>query len=602
MEERPLITEREVRGRAIGQSFERGEDYLEGGYVENLVLRGEVLTAEVVGSQYEPYLVEVHFSGNTIAQTICTCPYDRGGDCKHIVAVLLAYIRDRESLAERPLLATLLADLDAEQLREVILTVVGGQPGWVQAFETAVAQLQAGVGVGGETAVVPKNINTEAIQQAIRGQMAQYAPSRSRYYDEWYDSDDYPDYGEALDPFVEQAVACLDANDAAGALAVLEVALAEWFAQVNKLDDYHEDIFSDTASECLEGVGEVLAEALLSQDLSSQSKEAWQKRLRKWDDQVANSTSIKIALAALEQGWHYPPLLRVIEKGEITNQGAWEGESPWFADALAQARLRVLARQQKWQAYLWLAEAEGQIRLYANMLARLGRTEEAVAEAKQYLVLADEVLSLLQVLYEKGEKTAVFDLAAHHIARATASWQEVMLARWVRETAVKEKQTQLANQVAAFTFYCSCSLEDYLAAEQIGGESWPTQKTQLLAWLSQANYVSEAAEIYLHEKMLPEAMAEVAKSHYHHSSLINVIEAAKDAYPDWAIGQCQLQAERIMDAGKAQNYDVAAKWLARAKPIYLAAGKAEAWRSYLDGLLETHRRKYKLVPMLRAVR
>ncbi|MCA9994512.1 MAG: SWIM zinc finger family protein, partial [Anaerolineales bacterium] len=117
MEERPLITEREVRGRAIGQSFERGEDYLEGGYVENLVLRGQVLTAEVVGSQYEPYLVEVHFSGNTIAKAICTCPYDRGGDCKHIVAVLLAYIRDRESLAERPLLATLLADLDAEHLR-----------------------------------------------------------------------------------------------------------------------------------------------------------------------------------------------------------------------------------------------------------------------------------------------------------------------------------------------------------------------------------------------------------------------------------------------------------------------------------------------------
>ncbi|MCA9995295.1 MAG: hypothetical protein KDE56_06105 [Anaerolineales bacterium] len=57
-----------------------------------------------------------------------------------------------------------------------------------------------------------------------------------------------------------------------------------------------------------------------------------------------------------------------------------------------------------------------------------------------------------------------------------------------------------------------------------------------------------------------------------------------------------------MDAGKAQAYDEAANWLARAKPIYLAADKAEAWRSYLDGLLETHRRKYKLVPMLRKIR
>lgn len=56
-----------------------------------------------------------------------------------------------------------------------------------------------------------------------------------------------------------------------------------------------------------------------------------------------------------------------------------------------------------------------------------------------------------------------------------------------------------------------------------------------------------------------------------------------------------------MDAGKAQDYDVAAKWLARAKPIYQTAGQAVAWRGYLESLLETHRRKYKLVPMLRAL-
>lgn len=598
MEERPLITEQEVRGRAGLQPFARGQNYLAGGHVENLVLRGEVLTAEVSGTQYEPYLVEVAFHGNTIAGAMCTCPYDLGGDCKHIVAVLLTYIRDRESLAERPSLATLLADLDAEQLRTVILAVANTSV-LVGAVETAVSQLQAGAVA--ETAVVPKNINTEAIQQAVREQMGQYAPKRSRYYDEWYDSDDYPDYGEALTPFVEQAAACLEANDAAGALVVLEAALIEWFAQVKKLDDYHEELFSETASECLEGVGDLLAEALLSQDLSSQARQAWSKRLRKWDDQLDSTTSIGIALAALDQGWRYPPLLRVIEQGEITDQGAWEGERPWFADELALARLRVLARQQKWQAYLWLAEAEGQLGLYVKMLAQMGETEKAVAEAKQYLVLADEVLAVLQLLYARREKTAVFDLAAHHLANATAGGQELGLGRWVRETAVKEQQRPLANQAAAFTFHCLYLLEDYLAAKKISGESWPTQKVQLLTWLREAKYAQEAVEIYLHEKMLPEAMAEVEKSHYAHSSLINVIEAVKDTYADWAIRQCQRQAEQIMDAGKAQDYDVAAKWLARAKPIYLAAGQAEAWRSYLAGLLETHRRKYKLVPMLRAL-
>jgi len=32
----------------------------------------------------------------------CTCHYDWGGYCKHIVAVLLTFIRDRAEIADRP--------------------------------------------------------------------------------------------------------------------------------------------------------------------------------------------------------------------------------------------------------------------------------------------------------------------------------------------------------------------------------------------------------------------------------------------------------------------------------------------------------------------
>jgi uncharacterized Zn finger protein len=56
-----------------------------------------------------------------------------------------------------------------------------------------------------------------------------------------------------------------------------------------------------------------------------------------------------------------------------------------------------------------------------------------------------------------------------------------------------------------------------------------------------------------------------------------------------------------MNAGKANAYDTAVGWLRIAHDIYLQHGRGAEWRAYLNGLLETHGRKYKLVPMLRGI-
>ena len=57
-----------------------------------------------------------------------------------------------------------------------------------------------------------------------------------------------------------------------------------------------------------------------------------------------------------------------------------------------------------------------------------------------------------------------------------------------------------------------------------------------------------------------------------------------------------------MDQGKAQYYDAAARWLARARTAYRHAGREAEWRAYHQELLEQHGRKYKLVPLLKALR
>ncbi len=88
MTNRPNLTEATVRRLATAQSFERGEDYYYRSAVYDIVRRGDTLQTEVEGSQYEPYQVTIELDAAGITSTYCSCPYDWGGVCKHIVAVL----------------------------------------------------------------------------------------------------------------------------------------------------------------------------------------------------------------------------------------------------------------------------------------------------------------------------------------------------------------------------------------------------------------------------------------------------------------------------------------------------------------------------------
>lgn len=72
------------------QILTRGEDYYHSGQVESVCREGNHVTAEVSGSEEDPYLVELDFSGGgELEDWSCDCPYDRGPVCKHIVAALL---------------------------------------------------------------------------------------------------------------------------------------------------------------------------------------------------------------------------------------------------------------------------------------------------------------------------------------------------------------------------------------------------------------------------------------------------------------------------------------------------------------------------------
>jgi uncharacterized Zn finger protein len=103
--------------------------------------------------------------------------------------------------------------------------------------------------------------------------------------------------------------------------------------------------------------------------------------------------------------------------------------------------------------------------------------------------------------------------------------------------------------------------------------------------------------------MLTEAMTVLDKPAYaSEHDLRRVIEATRETYPDWGIRKSKRKAEAIMDAGSSGSYDTAVSWLKTTRDIYQQHQRQQEWEAYLDSLLDTHHRKYKLVPMLRNIR
>ena len=83
---------------------------------------------------------------------------------------------------------------------------------------------------------------------------------------------------------------------------------------------------------------------------------------------------------------------------------------------------------------------------------------------------------------------------------------------------------------------------------------------------------------------------------------MHLASMAHASHPQWVIRLAMHQANSIMDANQADHYARAAQWLEKAALAHEVQGREDDWRTCLDELIERHRRKYKLRPLLEELR
>jgi uncharacterized Zn finger protein len=593
MDPLPNVTEAIIRQQASADSYLRGREYYEQGAVLRVVRRGQQVQAEVEGSQYEPYRVQITYDAGGIAQAICSCPYDWGGWCKHIVATLLACVHDPAHIDERPSLQTLLAGLDGEQLQALLLRLVELQPELADVIEAQVQRWQIQP-VGDAPALRQRrtSIDPDVFRRQVRSTLRSLGRMRR--------SEAYRHVSAVVDEVrqvLEQTKGFVAAGDGRNALAILEAVTEAYITDWVELDDSDGE-----ASAFFEDLGSACTEAILVADLTIKERRTWAKKLAQWQHEVEDygiGVGFEAAMAAAEQGWDYPPLVRVLQ-GEITDKGAWEAEAPFYADTLAIARLNVLERQERYQEYLYLAEAEGQTERYVTMLVRLGRVQEAVDYGLQYLATTDEALALATALRGREEHRAALQIAEHGL---NLEGSKAPLATWVADLALGMGESGCALDAALIAFREAPELAAYQRVKELAGERWPELQRDLLADLRQGRSYDPQGpvEIFLHEGLVEDAMRAVEGS-ASYALLEQVVDAAIPSYAEWAIQTCCQQAESILNQGKSQYYHHAARWLEKARGAYRTADRETEWETYLCELMARHRRKYSLIPMLETLK
>ena len=587
----PKLTVANLKRHATDRSISRAESYFRSGAVTGITLRQQTLSATVEGNQAGHYRVNITFDEGGILEARCSCPYEFGGWCKHIVATLMVCIHKPQTIESRPSLSQLLEQLNLSQTKELIQSLVEKSPDLLELVDFYASKMNQAVTISVQQKASPKRKTSvdpapyqrqarEIVREAVRG---------------WEYGAEEDDMAEDLSKLTQDALAFVEQGDGYSALSLLQ-GITEGCAQSWHMVD---DFLGMEPIDFSIDLDSAWTEALLSTDLSADEASSWQEEIEIWQDSLGD---FPMALEALRQGWDYPPLQQVFQ-GEITEQGAWTGEAPDWADEFSQIRLKILSRQKRYEDYLLLAQAEGQTQAYLTMLGQLGRIEEAMSVAKEQMETLLEAKALAETLRTQNRLPEALAIAMQGLRLAQDKTHLLFeFADWTRNLAegLGDRPAELEATIAAFG--ARPSLRDYQAIEALAGENWANTREKLLQQIREMSPWLDAdaqVDILLHEGLISDAVEKVSDfSSYQESLVLRVMDVAIASHSEWVIENALRRAEPIMNEGRSQYYSNAVEWLKRVKAAYIEQDKEQDWIDYRRQLIDAHQRKRKLMGLI----
>lgn len=580
----PRITEAMIRAGASPESFVRGKEYFQNDAISNAAIQGNTLSADCEGTSAPYYRVRVELDNAGIRSVACSCPYEYGGYCKHIVALLLHYLHKPKDFVVRESPKDLLGDLSREDLLVIVTKLLEREPDlydFVQGLITAPTR-----NVSGAKKSRKKAVDTEVYRQ-VRNIMHSLDGMRA--------SEAYWHVGglaNQLRGVVESARKFLDANDSETALEILLALLEEAGGSIEYLDDSDGELGSFMSE-----LGAPLAEAILSLELSEVERARLIERLNRVGKHLGDygmDDALPMAIKAAKYGWNEAP-----PESDEAEDEAWDDDeyaddygyrSTSYAPEIdfTDVKLNILARQNRHDEFLSLAKKQKKYLRYVLMLCDLKRVPKAIKFAEKHLRTADEARELAEKLRELKH----FDEAIAIAERGSnLAPPKARLGTWLGP--IQESRGDHARAFEAWfaAFAEQPSLDIYQTLKRLAENKWDKMQPQVIGVLKKSGSDQVRAEVHLLEEEWDEAIKIANKRGAWYDVKAIVADAVIEQRPEWVIEVSLKEAEELIGHTQSKYYVHAAEWLTRAKKAYKHLEREHEWRIFLDQLKEKYKRR-----------
>ena len=562
----PRLTEVQVRQLATKQSFERGDRYYRDGAIVSPIRQGSELRADCEGSHL--YFCQATLgSKNGVTAATCTCEYDWGGICKHLVALLLTYVRQPNAFDVVPPVEELLASRSQAELVALVGQMVQRHPDLLTLIEISAPRPKG----------KPLDLSTyrRQVQKAFRRQEMEEM------------AEDLSNLQQAADQLLQQ-------GDWLNAGMLYQLLLTE---STKLYDDEVHSIDYDgevcvVIQDVAEGLGNCLAAAQdldrsLRRDWLMTCFEAYLKDLELGGIDFAAGALDAVLEGATKEEWVW---LEQRIREEIDLLGP---RDRWARDALV--KLLAVRHDQSGdsESARSVIHELGSPEQRAFILIEEGKFAEAIALAEENFVhLPGLMVQFADALVEAGEHQQAFQFISQQKTQKGRWGYQDWLANYHQK--FSDPQTALAAYQKLFEI--SPSLDDYKQLKKLAQGArvdWETVRSSILQTFEQQKAWPMLLEIALYEQELDRAL-ELVGRYPVGAYQARVAQAAEKTKPQAAIALYQRLVEQAIAQKGRPSYKTAAQYLKRLEPLFAAIKTQDDWKTYLKQI----RSEYSQLPAL----
>lgn len=579
------ITVAQVRARAADKSFQRGESYYKSGAILHPARRGNTIEGQCEGSQARPYRVTATLDASGIKDVSCNCEYDFGGDCKHIIALLLTYINEPELFEERQPVEDTLAQREKSELITLIQQMVKRYPD----LQTLVDRPTAGK----QPRKTPLDLSS------FRKELG-------------YAFKDYP--GEWGDDSAEDAIesVCASAQqfseneDWLSASAIYRVIIEESLAEPNFPMYDHDGEIIGALNDVLDNLGECLPH-LADNDNERQAIINTMLDCYIWDIDFAGG----VGLGELESGSINELIIQYARQPDIATvrqrireAQQHKGNSQygrWGVEAFERFLIDLdLLDNVDPEAMLQRLRDDEQYILLATKLIEMQRAPEAIAVIEEFIPQAYERARVLPSLTAAGHDDEAIQLAEETVKTD----RHRMLTEWLVQRYYARNDQQKLFEFLLRQMKKEPSVEQYRELKRVAETrpDWADVQWDLIGWLEKQRKYEVLTRLYLHDenyeaawKTLPLVPQLNTYGWMYTSTLeFEVAEKSRNAYPERAIPVYIQAANRSIQGRTRATYQQAAGYLRIVHELYQKMDDTTAWQKLIDGI----RLEFKNLPAL----